>query len=107
MKAKSPVTELLLLTNSKSCNSFCELKGKETYSHDSKLKGLENACWNGILNDLISDVTGHPSGMPVAFIWSILPGDNFLHICLSAYPQRIENEMSIDPYFFLTAFNKN
>lgn len=73
----------------------------------SQIENLEKACWAGLLNELLPELVGNPSANASSFIWHIMSGEHFLRISMGPYPQHVENENSIDPYFFLIKMIKN
>ena len=89
--------EILLLTGT----SFSQRQLSETDARDannslSEGEKLEQACWNGLLDELLPEIITNRR----LFLWKIGDSDFSLQIELSEYPSR-EKTMSINPYYFL------
>ena len=69
---------------------------------------FEEACWNGLLNDIFSELRA-PASLknPKIFIWGIYTGKSYLLVELADVPGTIESVLSIDPHLFLPAVNVN
>jgi hypothetical protein len=99
--------EILLITNSSlSKRSFCEKNSAEDSSRFSNVEQLENACWNGMLEEFLPGLILTVEGKTL-FLWEIQNAKNFLHIDLCDQPNFINRELSIDPYLFLNHINCN
>jgi hypothetical protein len=62
---------------------------------------MEEACWNGLLDELLPEIIERsPSGKPL-YLWQIRMHDAIIDMELSEYPGTIEKELSIDPHLFL------
>jgi len=64
------------------------------------MEELENACWDGMLNELLPELAGDPSNGSRNFIWKIVTGAHSLCISMGLCPMPEKNETSIDPHFF-------
>ena len=93
--------EILLMTNSSlSKRNLCEKNSSESANHFSNVERLEQACWNGMLDDFLPGLVIKAEGKTL-FLWEIQAANSFLHIDLCdelAFPNK---EFSVDPYFFL------
>jgi hypothetical protein len=99
--------EILLITNSSlSKRSLCEKKSTEASSRFSNVERLENACWNGMLEEFLPGLILTVEGKTL-FLWEIRNAKNFLHIDLCDQPNFFNRELSIDPYLFLNHINCN
>lgn len=103
MKQNIPIQqEILLMTNtSVSRKAFCEREDKGNARHASPVEELEQACWNGMLEDMVPEVLQTTSEGKALLLWQIQHGKNFLHIDLCEEPLMGNHEDSIDPYIFL------
>jgi hypothetical protein len=62
---------------------------------------MEEACWNGLLDELLPEIIERtPSGKPL-YLWQIRMHDAIIDMELSEYPGTIDKEFSIDPHLFL------
>ena len=107
MKTGSTQQEILLITGSNfSARELAEKKVEEKQSLTAEEK-LEDACWNGLLNDMLPElVQKTETGKPL-YLWHVRHCRSFLELELSETPTVIEREFSIDPYFFLPALGTN
>ena len=100
MKPQIINQEILLITGSKFFTKpFCK-KDKEQ-PDSSSMEGLERACWDGMLNELLPELFESESCNDRNYIWNTISGVNFLCVNMSRCPMPLEKATSIDPYFFL------
>ena len=98
--------EILLMTNSSlSKTNLCEKNNTEG-KHSSSVERLEQACWNGMLDEFLPGLVMHIEGRTL-FLWEIQTAKSFLHIDLCDQVPSSANEHSIDPYIFLNELNPN
>ncbi len=101
MKTIPTQQEILLITGTKfSAREWAE-KNTEDKNKLSATEKLEDACWNGLLNDMLPELVQKTSEGKSLFLWHIRHCNSFLEIELSESPTIIERAFSIDPYFFL------
>ena len=99
--------EILLMTNSSlSKRNFCETNNAESGKHFSNIERLEQACWNGMLDEFLPGLVMHLEGKTL-FLWEIQTAKNFLHIDLCDQIPSPDKECSIDPYIFLNHLQYN
>jgi hypothetical protein len=102
MKPTVTQQELLLVTT---CSLFkkqwCNRNEEQTKQHYSPVEELEEACWNGGLEDLLPEVIEKGNSGKRLFLWHIRHGNNFLQIELSESPVSLEYEHSIDAQCFI------
>jgi hypothetical protein len=99
--------EILLITNSSlSKRSFCEKNSTEASSRFSNVERLENACWNGMLDEFLPGLVMHIEGKTL-FMWEIQAAKSFLHIDLCDQIPSAHKDQSIDPYIFLNHLQYN
>jgi hypothetical protein len=107
MKARSTQQEILLLTGTK----FSEREWAEKIVEDknklSATEKLEDACWNGLLNEMLPELVQKTKEGKKLFLWHIRHCRAFLGIDLSEASPLIEREYSIDPYFFVPGLHLN
>lgn len=102
MKQKIINQEILLITGTSfSSRLFARNNTDNNYEKgDPGTEELENACWDGVLNELLPELTGNSSNANRNFTWNIVIGDHFLCISIGLCPMPDKNETSIDPHFF-------
>ena len=102
MKPHSLQQEILLVTTSKI--SRRQLVGDHSFElsqHLSYKEQLEEACWNGLLTEMLPEMMEQTASGKQLFLWHIRKGASFLKVELSEMPPRLEEHFSIDPAFFL------
>ena len=101
METRSTQQEILLMTGSK----FSEREWAEKISEDknklSPTEKLEDACWNGLLSEMLPEIVQKTTDGKNLFLWHIRSCRSFLEIELGEDALVIEREFSIDPYFFV------
>lgn len=107
MKTRPTQQEILLMTGTK----FSEREWAEKLVEDkNKLTAsekLEDACWNGMLDEMLPELIQKSDQGKRLFLWQIRHCRSFLEIELSDAPTVIEREFSIDPYFFVPGLTLN
>ncbi|MEO6330442.1 MAG: hypothetical protein ABIO55_16020 [Ginsengibacter sp.] len=107
MKTQSVQQEILLMTGSKfSAREWAE----KNVIDNKKLSGieqLEEACWNGLLDEMLPELVQKTTKGKKLSLWHIRHCRSFLGIELSESSPLIEAESSVDPYFFLPALIAN
>ena len=101
MKTIATQQEILLITGT----HFSEREWAEKNVEDkNKLSGnekLEDACWNGMLDEMLPEIVEKTIDGKKLFLWHIRHCQSFLEIDLSEESPMIERDFSIDPYFFV------
>jgi hypothetical protein len=101
MKARSIQQEILLMTGTKFAAKEWAEKNVEDNKKLSPSEQLEEACWNGLLADMLPEVVEKGKEGKSLFLWHIRHCNSFLEIDLGESSPLIESEFSIDPYFFI------
>ena len=109
MKQQATFHEILLFTGTEF--SSRQFSRKDIYNNSennlSLIEELEKACWDGMLYEMFPEILGSFSNKCESFIWHIMNGKNFLSINIGPVPPVIDNETTIDPYFFMTTVREN
>ena len=110
MKQHIPKQEILLLTAS----SFAQrdLCGNDSFEDNAEkelnpIERLEEACWNGLLDEFINNTPVLNKTGNKLFLWKMHVADAFLCVELSGAPSAIDHFHSLDPYLFLSLKNYN
>jgi hypothetical protein len=99
---------LIFTTTSLSRKVLCETNGNDKNKSNSPIEKLEEAYWNGLLNEMLPEIIGSGSTTPPQmFIWGIHTGKSYLLIDLADTPSTTESVLSIDPHLFLPEVNLN
>ena len=101
MKTNSTQQEILLMTGTTfSARQWCEKDpGKQDNLTDKEQ--LEEACWNGLLHDMLPEIYLQPEGHKKLFLWQIKEGNSFIELELGELPEEKDKQLSIDPYSFM------
>ena len=101
MKTDSTQQEILLLTGTTfSKREWCETTSGDKNNLTSK-EQLEEACWNGLLQEILPEIYMLPESQNKLFIWQIKEGKSFIELELGEIPGETDNQLSINPYSFL------
>ena len=107
MKTGPTQQEILLMTGTK----FSARKLADNYAEDktklSATEQLEEACWDGLLDEILPELVQKSREGKKLFLWQIRHCRSFLGIELSESSPIIETEFSVDPYFFVPALLLN
>ncbi len=101
MDTKSTQQEILLLTGTR-------FSGRQWYQDmnpsPDKLSGkerLEEACWNGMLQEMLPEISEKSADGKNLPLRQIREGESFLELELGESPEINEEDYSIDPKKFL------
>ena len=105
MKPQTIHQEVLIFTNTTlSQKVLC--KKNSSNKNSSAIEELEEACWDGLLNELVPEIV--PSTLqPKMVIWGVHAGKFYLLIDLADSPGITESILSIDPHLLLSEINMN
>ena len=99
MKTKFTQQEILLITGTRFLQKeWCEKE--DTKKSLSATEQLENACWNGVLDEMLPEIMQKTSEGKSLFLWHIRHCRSFLELELSESSPVIDRQFSIDPYLF-------
>ena len=105
MKQETINHEVLLFTNTRfSKKEFCERNGDRA---DNSVSGqLQNACWNGLVFEILPDIIKSTPQKP-SYTWEVIAAENFIEVKIGSAPYSPESATAINPYWFLLAKNFN
>ena len=94
--------EILLLTGTyfSSRHSF---EKNDDRNHLTEREQLEEACWNGLLKELLPEIC-EPSNGDKLYMWQVWKTNSFIEIEMAEIPEEKDNYYSIDPYSFLPEY---
>jgi hypothetical protein len=108
MKNDTSQLEILLVAStSLTRREMCEKEASQESKDLSAEEQLEQACWNGLLHDLLPEMMQPETPGRGYFIWHIRQGQSLLQIQLSNSVVLMETQDSIDPWLFLSAASHN
>jgi len=103
MKTISNQQEILLVTTSTfSKREWCHRDERDQQKLLSTAEQLEEACWNGLLEESLPEIVERSVEGKKLFLWHIRHGRSFLQIELCEFPSAFENHFSIDSDLFMT-----
>lgn len=107
MEIKNTQQEVLLVTATGfTSRAYCE-NNNESSKNLSEQEKLQDACWNGLVQDKLPEVFD-PSFQPAQmYLWQLKEANHFLALEMGKYPKDIEAFYSIDPYAFLPEQHEN
>lgn len=101
MDATSTQQEILLITG----NRFAEREWAEKIKDDKNkltpIEQLEEACWNGLLPDMLPELFEEKAVDKKLFLLRIKHCRSFLEIDLGENFETVQTDTSIDPYIFV------
>ena len=107
MKQDAPQLEILLMIGATfSSRQYCEKESSEFNQPLSEKERLEEACWNGLIQELLPCFLGGGIGSKI-YIWKVRGASSFIEVEMGQYPKEIDRLFSIYPYSFadLLSFN--
>jgi hypothetical protein len=90
--------EILLITGTKFSSRQCWQKMDNNQNLASEADQLQDACWNGLLNEMLPEICGTDKDI---FLWQIRENKCGLEIELGELPSEMDSYFSIDPYLLL------
>jgi len=108
MKTANAQQEILLVTTSTfSKREWCKRDEGDGSRQQSHAEQLEEACWNGLLREMLPEVLEQADADKSLLLWHIRQGKTFLQIELSQMPPHLEAVFSIDANLFVPTLNYN
>jgi hypothetical protein len=108
MKQFSNIHEILLLTTTSfSHRQLCERNDIEKKNHLSFDEELKDACWNGLLEEMLPEIFFNAHSSEKFFLWQVETGSSYLKLCMAAYPPVLNEYYSLDPHNFLNMLPLN
>lgn len=106
MKKKSTQQEILIMTNTTfSKMQLCEKDMPEGNQNLSRTEQIEEACWNGLLHEMLPGIVAKSAEGKRLYLWNIRHGETYLQLELCEQPQLIDQYFSIDPYAFMSTIS--
>jgi hypothetical protein len=99
--------EVLLITGTTFSSSQLSKKDESTPNNLTDIEQLEEACWNGLLQEMLPEIFDKNVVDKKSYLWQIKEGQSFLELEWAESPVEKDNFFSIDPYDFLKAENYN
>ena len=108
MESNYTQQEILLITGTGfASRQWCEKDGSENKKMLTEKERLEEACWNGLVKEMLPELFRTANKENKIFLWKICEGKSFLELDLGETPFKKDRFYSIDPYSFLDTKNYN
>lgn len=108
MKQTATNQEILLVPKSRFLKKdWCETKKQPNQKKLSGKEKLIDLCWNGMLPELLPEITEVSSTQEPLTIWEINETGQLLDLRLGEYDESLNDEFSINPYVHLTLMEYN
>ena len=101
MEANIIKQEILLVTFSFTTKQLCEKNTPDNRRSLSPAEQLEEACWNGLLDELLGDIIQKCDSGKRLSLWQIYVGKYLLELELCDYPQPNDRYLSINTWLFI------
>ena len=101
MKTNYIQQEILLMTGTTFSIRQCCEKDPGKQNNPTEKEQLEEACWNGLLQEMVPEIYEQTKGNKKLFLWQIKEGKSFIEIELGELPEEKDKYFSIDPYSFM------
>jgi hypothetical protein len=86
MKSLDTLEILMFNATSFSERQLCEINTLERSSNLTRAEELEAACWNGLLEEMLSEIICRHSCNDKLFIWQVETRISFLRISIGVCP---------------------
>jgi hypothetical protein len=104
MEPKSTQQEILLLTGTRfSGRQQYQSMDPDATNNLTRDERLEEACWNGLLYDMLPEISAKAADGKNLRLWQIRASESFLELELGESPESKDQEYSIDPPCILSA----
>ena len=101
MSTNSTQLEILLMTGTTFSSRQCYEKDDANQKNLTEREQLEEACWNGLLPQMLPEIYELLGSDTKLYMWQIKEAGSFIEIELGDLPEEKEKFFSIDPYSFL------
>ena len=101
MKTISTQQEVLVITGTSFSRRQWSEKNDPTNSQNSEHEALEQACWNGLIKELLPELFEKDKNGAVLFLWQICEAESFIELEFSTSPSAYEKIFSVNPYLFM------
>lgn len=92
--------EILIMTGTSFISRQCLQKKEDNTQHYSEIEQLLEACWNGVLPQILPEIFKDPGKNKEMYMWNVKGNKASIEIDLAEAPSNLEKAFSIDPYAF-------
>ena len=102
MTNNSAQQEVLLITGTGFANrQYLEKDNNENSKNPSQEEKLREACWNGLLKEILPEIFLLSAPDARLFLWQMREAQNMLAMQMAEAPVEVDYYSSIDPYCFM------
>ncbi len=102
MKANSTQMEVIILTGTSfSASQFSDKKEAANTPVRSEKERLTEACWNGLLPEILPEICEQMPAGKKMYLWEIKEADAFIELELGELQGDTDRYFSINPYWFV------
>ena len=102
MLNNSTKQEVLLITGTGFANrQYCEKDNCENSNNLSQEEKLREACWNGMLKEMLPEIFLMTGPEAKLFLWQMREAHHLLALQMAEEPVEVDYHSSIDPYCFM------
>jgi hypothetical protein len=107
MSGKTGQQEIILSFQSGFLSMNCAEKGNtESPGTPMDSEKIEEACWNGLLKEILPEICNMSFSGRQMFIWGIRDYNSIMEIDIGEFPAEKDDFLCIDPYKFMAARTK-
>ena len=102
MKSITTQHEILLMTDTGfTSQQYYERDNSENSKNMSPTERLQEACWNGLVQQMIPEIFFTEDHAVKLYLWQLREAHHFLSLELGEFPHSVDSFYSIDPYLFM------
>ena len=102
MEIKTAQQEILLMTGTSfSARTWCANDDKEEQKNITPEDKLMDACWNGLLPEILPEICKSQIDGKKIFLWQVTQASHSIDVELGEVPGHTDKYFSINPYSFL------
>jgi len=101
--AKLPTQQEIIIVNGTQFanRQYCEQNNTSNNNYLSQHEKLKEACWNGLLKDMMPELFFNFTPDVKLFLWQMRECENIITLEMSENPIELDYYASIDPYCFM------
>ncbi len=100
--------EILLITGTRFlAGNLTDKDGNPANSGFSETEQLQDACWNGLVQEKLPELVVKPANGGILYIWDIKEAESLLELELGEVPIPVDQRESISPRCFIGFLNYN
>ena len=97
---------LLAYDSSYLTKMYAENVSRQSIPPSPEIEGIEDACWNGVLSEILPEIYEEAPSKKQLYIWAIREYNSFLEIDMGEYPFEKDQYFCLDPYKFTATQEK-